>query len=317
MRPRARVLTVTALTGVALGAAASAALADPSAEVVPAAVAPGGTVTVSVTCEPTGGPPPATVQASSDAFEQGTVTLKLLSGASSGAAPVYSGTARVSGTAAGSPAPAVLGNCPAATDGPGNGPGDGWAAVFSVSARTAPRAMGAQAAAAPATADPLVGDVQNGGALAPDTLPLGGDALGGTPQDPAPLGPETQPLDPVAPESPAVDPLVPESPAADPLQEPQSAAPLGKDQQDATPRPEETRRSDQYPKEREDDDEHGRDPRGDHRTRGPATVEHGTHAGEGGAFTDSVPALVAGGLLIAGAVGAAVHRLRRGASWSP
>ncbi|GGS03676.1 hypothetical protein GCM10010269_48260 [Streptomyces humidus] len=43
----------------------------------------------------------------------------------------------------------------------------------------------------------------------------------------------------------------------------------------------------------------------------PATVDHGVRAGEGGAFTDSVPALVAGGLLIAGALGAAVHRLRR------
>ncbi|MFF1274782.1 hypothetical protein ACFVZC_15390 [Streptomyces marokkonensis] len=37
----------------------------------------------------------------------------------------------------------------------------------------------------------------------------------------------------------------------------------------------------------------------------------GVHAGEGGAFTDSVPALAAGGLLIAGAFGAAAHRLYR------
>ncbi|WP_329415185.1 hypothetical protein OG802_29085 [Streptomyces sp. NBC_00704] len=43
----------------------------------------------------------------------------------------------------------------------------------------------------------------------------------------------------------------------------------------------------------------------------PAAVDHGVQAGEGGAFTDSVPALVAGALLIAGAFGAAVHRLRR------
>jgi hypothetical protein len=32
-------------------------------------------------------------------------------------------------------------------------------------------------------------------------------------------------------------------------------------------------------------------------------------AGEGGTFTDSVPALVGGGILIAGALGAAVYRL--------
>ncbi|MEV6739541.1 hypothetical protein AB0N14_22450 [Streptomyces sp. NPDC051104] len=41
----------------------------------------------------------------------------------------------------------------------------------------------------------------------------------------------------------------------------------------------------------------------------PVGAQHGVHAGEGGAFTDSVPALAAGGLLIAGALGAAVHRL--------
>ncbi|MGW1541437.1 hypothetical protein ACWCPM_14580 [Streptomyces sp. NPDC002309] len=43
---------------------------------------------------------------------------------------------------------------------------------------------------------------------------------------------------------------------------------------------------------------------------GPA-VEHGVQAGRGGTFGDSVPALVAGGLLIAGAAGAAGHRLWR------
>ncbi|WP_407111500.1 hypothetical protein ACE1N8_30260 [Streptomyces sp. DSM 116494] len=44
-------------------------------------------------------------------------------------------------------------------------------------------------------------------------------------------------------------------------------------------------------------------------TAGPA--HEGVHAGAGGAFTDSVPALAAGGLLIAGAFGAAAHRLYR------
>ncbi|MDX3530915.1 hypothetical protein P1P75_32040, partial [Streptomyces sp. ID05-39B] len=42
-----------------------------------------------------------------------------------------------------------------------------------------------------------------------------------------------------------------------------------------------------------------------------AAVRHGVRAGTGGTFTDSVPALAAGALLIVGAVGAAVHRLRR------
>ena len=40
-------------------------------------------------------------------------------------------------------------------------------------------------------------------------------------------------------------------------------------------------------------------------------MPQGVHAGAGGAFTDSVPALAAGGLLIAGAFGAAAHRLYR------
>ncbi|MFF5157620.1 hypothetical protein ACFY3N_15425 [Streptomyces sp. NPDC000348] len=42
-----------------------------------------------------------------------------------------------------------------------------------------------------------------------------------------------------------------------------------------------------------------------------APAHHGVHAGGGGAFTDSVPALAAGGLLIAGAFGAAAHRVYR------
>ncbi|WP_405989759.1 hypothetical protein [Streptomyces sp. NBC_00986] len=50
---------------------------------------------------------------------------------------------------------------------------------------------------------------------------------------------------------------------------------------------------------------------GDVRGDVPAAVQRGVQAGEGGTFTDSVPALVAGGVLIAGALGGAVYRLRR------
>ncbi|MFJ9241359.1 hypothetical protein [Streptomyces sp. NPDC101776] len=42
-----------------------------------------------------------------------------------------------------------------------------------------------------------------------------------------------------------------------------------------------------------------------------AVIQRGVRAGEGGTFTDSIPALVAGGVLIAGALGGAVYRLRR------
>ncbi|MFG2264048.1 hypothetical protein [Streptomyces sp. NPDC048720] len=41
----------------------------------------------------------------------------------------------------------------------------------------------------------------------------------------------------------------------------------------------------------------------------PAQVEHGVQAGQGGAFGDSVPALVAGGVLIAAACAGAGYRL--------
>ncbi|MDW4905437.1 hypothetical protein RB628_08770 [Streptomyces sp. ADMS] len=67
-------------------------------------------------------------------------------------------------------------------------------------------------------------------------------------------------------------------------------------------------------------DSHGTDPQGvsscpTHTPAPtPAPVQRGVQAGQGGAFTDSVPALVAGGVLIAGAAGAAVHRLRRRAT---
>lgn len=46
-------------------------------------------------------------------------------------------------------------------------------------------------------------------------------------------------------------------------------------------------------------------------TRTPAFVRHGVRAGTGGAFGGSVTALVAGGVLIAGALGGAAYRLRR------
>ncbi|WEP00507.1 hypothetical protein A6P39_010235 [Streptomyces sp. FXJ1.172] len=42
----------------------------------------------------------------------------------------------------------------------------------------------------------------------------------------------------------------------------------------------------------------------------PAGVQHGVEAGQGGSFTDSVPALVAGGILVATACAGAGYRLR-------
>ncbi|WAU86508.1 hypothetical protein O1Q96_32850 [Streptomyces sp. Qhu-G9] len=199
MRRTARVLSATALTALSLGTAAAAAAANPAAEVSPRTVAPGGTVTVSVSCEPTGGPPPETIDATSQAFEHGTVQLHEAQGGADGGpeggpegkggpagGPAYSGTARIAPAANfedGGPESAgktsewsAEGVCPAA---PG-GEGKQWSASFTVS-RESSRGTG---------------------------------------------------------------------------------------------------------------------------------MQHGVHAGEGGAFTDSTIALVTGGVLIAGAFGAAVHKLR-------
>ncbi|MFJ5773027.1 hypothetical protein [Streptomyces sp. NPDC093094] len=213
MRRTARALSVAALTGAALAGAAPPAPAGPAAraapasvpagpaaEVDPAVASPGGTVTVSVTCDPTGGSPPPAMDATSEAFDEGTVALNLVPTAvDPQAGPVYRGTALIASAADLESDPAGLGpdtawtvdgTCPAA---PG-GQGKPWSATFTVT-RTAP---------------------------------------------------------------------------ASPCPRPQATCPPA-----------------------------------------PAPVQHGVRAGEGGAFTDSVPALVVGGLFIAGAFGGAVYRLRR------
>lgn len=56
-RLRALSVVLPAL-GITLGVAAPSAFADPAAEVSPSSVQPGGSVTVSVSCDPGGGTPP-------------------------------------------------------------------------------------------------------------------------------------------------------------------------------------------------------------------------------------------------------------------
>ncbi|GAA3986516.1 hypothetical protein OG252_11285 [Streptomyces sp. NBC_01352] len=219
MRPSARALSVAALAAAALGIAVPAALAEPAAEVSPSSASPGGSVTVSVTCDPTGGSPPDTIDATSLAFEEGTVALRLVSGKDDkGTGPAYSGTARIApaedleGEVEGvgkDTAWTVDGTCPAA---PG-GQGKQWSATFTVT-----RASGEPCATGTGAH---------------------GDSCATTPATTRPCT---------------------ESPT---------------------------------------DSCHA------------AAVPRGVRAGEGGAFTDSVPALVGGGLLITGALGAAVYRLRR------
>lgn len=96
MRRTVRALSVAALAGVVLGFAASAVFAEPTAEVSPGSASPGGSVTISVSCDPLDGTAPATLDATSQAFEEGTVELKRVSGSDeTAAAPAYSGTARI------------------------------------------------------------------------------------------------------------------------------------------------------------------------------------------------------------------------------
>ncbi|UUU29633.1 hypothetical protein JIX56_06895 [Streptomyces sp. CA-210063] len=247
MRRIARVLSATALTGAVLGAAAPAAYADSAAEASPQTADPGGTLTISVACDPTDGPAPESIDASSQAFEQGTVTLQRLPGDDDSAAgPSYEGTATI--------APAAdLEIDPDASDSPSEWGVDG----------TCPTAPGGEAEQWSAAFDVSHGDKE---------------------QDPA------------------------HEPMQQPTHESDHQPTHGSDHQA-------THESDHQPAH-EPDHQATHQPT-HHSTHHPAPVQRGVHAGGGGAFTDSVPALVAGGLLVAGALGAAVHRLHRRSRWTP
>ncbi|MGI5429761.1 hypothetical protein [Streptomyces sp. CA-179760] len=219
MRRTLQALSVAVLAGSALVGFAPTVVAEPAAEVSPATVEPGGTLTVSVSCDPTGGPPPDTIDATSQAFDDGTVPLRRVTGNDDKVSgPAYRGTARIASAEnfEGDPdalgedsAWTVDGTCPAA---PG-GEGKEWSATFTV-------AHG------------------GGGHHKPTHEPT-------------------------------------HRPTHKPCPEP--------------------RHESHHPHDTE---------------CGGAVIQRGVRAGDGGAFTDSVPALVAGGLLIAGAFGAAAHRLR-------
>ncbi|MFF7948501.1 hypothetical protein [Streptomyces griseorubiginosus] len=218
-RLRALSVVLPAL-GIALGGTAPSAFADPSAEVSPGSVQPGGSVTVSVSCDPGTGTPPATLDATSEAFETETVRLQLVPGNEDAVTgPAYSGTAQVSADqelqdGAGGVGPdsawTVEGTCPTAD----RAPGKAWSATFTVI-----RGTGTSTGAATGS----------------------------------------------------------HRPCAEPSVEPYTA---------------------QHTEPRTD-------------ACAAAVIQRPVRAGEGGSFTDSVPALVAGGLLITGAAGGAVYRLRR------
>ncbi|MCX5253180.1 hypothetical protein OOK27_03195 [Streptomyces canus] len=213
-RLRALSVVLPAL-GITLGVAPPSAFGEPAAEVSPSSVQPGGSVTVSVSCDPGTGTPPATLDATSEAFETQTVRLQLVPGNDDKASgPAYSGTARVSADqelqeGAGGVGPdsawTVDGTCPTAD----RAPGQAWSATFTV------------------TRGPATGTSHR------------------------------------------------------PCTEPHT--------------------------------ESWTEPRTEPRTEScdPAVIQSPVRAGQGGSFTDSVPALAAGSLLIAGAAAGAVYRLRR------
>ncbi|MDQ1014982.1 hypothetical protein [Streptomyces afghaniensis] len=258
MRRTRYALSVAVLAGSALVGFAPVVSAEPAAEVGPATVEPGGTVTISVSCDPTGGPPPDSIDATSQAFDEGTVPLNKVTGNDDEVSgPAYRGTARIAPAEnfEGDPdalgedsAWTVDGTCPAA---PG-GEGTPWSATFTVAHGGGDHKPSHQPTHEPAH-QPCPDEPR--------------DEAGGEPRDEAGGEP--------------------------------------RDEAGGEPRDEAGGEAGGEPR-----DEAGGEPRHHSTECGGAVVQRGVRAGDGGAFSDSVPALVAGGVLIAGAFGAAVHRLR-------
>ncbi|MGX1134382.1 hypothetical protein RKD49_006572 [Streptomyces glaucescens] len=360
MRPAVRVLIVTALAAAVVGGNAPAVLAEPAAEVSPGRAAPDGDVTVSVTCDDLGGTPPDTLEATSQAFEDGLVELRLADGQENTATgPVYRGTARIALPQDGEAeeaeeADAEGGDEGAAEAGTGGQGKSGQDSAWTVDG-TCPAASGAQGRAFSAsfTVAPGGAAVSPGGVTAaPDST----DALAAAPSD---EGPATAPLEEGLAKTPldedaAKTPLdegaakipLDEGSAKTPLDEGLAKIPLdeslcvepegagcGTDtghtgdalSEGGGGRSEAPHDSSSCtgPKDRgcEEADHSGggraEEPRKPEPCPdlkdpgcGTAVIQRGVRAGEGGAFDTSVPALVAGGVLIAGAFGGAVYRLR-------
>ncbi|MEV8033654.1 hypothetical protein [Streptomyces sp. NPDC086182] len=351
MRRTARVLYATALAGAALGAAASGASADPVAEVSPGSVEPGGTVTIRVTCDAIGGSPPDFIDAGSQGFQEGKVQLHRVEGAdpNAGGAASYSGTALISSGGSGeSDAGAGTAADPAAA---GSGAGRGSAGVSSgpmgpgtsgASDAKNPDAASTEAvdpapggantvapdafAPAPVAGDPVVPDPLTPGAVGaesagPDTV--GPDDLGPDTVGPDTVGPDSVGPDTAAPGTAAPGTAVPDTVGPDKAG-PDAGGADGPWNVDgvcpAPPGGQGKQWTASYSVARGGTATHGPDDGTGSGTGAgtgtgaggrPPTVQRGVQAGEGGVFTDSVPALITGSVLIAGAVGAAAYRLHR------
>ncbi|MFJ7077019.1 hypothetical protein [Streptomyces sp. NPDC098781] len=341
MSRTARALSVAALAGAVLGTAAPAALADPAAEVSPGAVAPGGSVTVSVSCDPVDGTAPAAIEAVSQAFEEGTVELKRVAGNDEKAAgPAYHGTARVppAENFEGDPDAAgpesewtVDGTCPAA----GGKEGKEWSATFTVARDSGASGGGKSGEGGEGSSETGVedglgeaGDVGGGGLGSGEGWTGGGTGgTGGTGGGGRTGGgghtcaePRSDRTGSGKSESHSGksegDGAVGEEGLGEGGVGGQAEG--GTAEGDRTESDPGTTGAEETAPEADAADPYwyGSGPgsgTGESRSQdcGDAADQHGVQAGTGGTFTDSVPALVAGGLLIAGAFGGAVYRVRR------
>ncbi|MEV8124270.1 hypothetical protein AB0P07_09145 [Streptomyces sp. NPDC085944] len=254
------------------GEAVPSPFGQAAARVSPAAAAPGDTVTVSVSCGPTGGPAPATLDATSAAFEEGTVALRKVAddgGTASG--PTYRGTARIAAADAAAERAETDSADPEEPATPEGAAGTGEAAETGDWAETEEPA----GAAGDWTVDGACPDASGGEAGDPwsATMRVPEESGAGTGAGATEPGCQ-EAAAPRAGSSAHGTPCAPAKPAC-----PEPTAPGGESAAQGTP-------------------------------CGGASAEHGVRAGAGGTFGDSVPALVAGGVLIAGAAGAAAHRLR-------
>ncbi|WP_328492999.1 hypothetical protein OHS59_09835 [Streptomyces sp. NBC_00414] len=275
----ARALSATAFTTLVLGTATTAATANSGAEVSPRTVAPGGTVTVSVTCGSTGGHPPESMDATSEAFEHGTVRLHR--------------TGHRTGRQedpAGADDPAGMDD-PAGTDDP--------VGVEDPAGMDDP--LGTEDEDAAGTEDPA--DVDDpAGVEGPAGMddPAGVDELGG--RDDRAGKDESRggvTYSGTARISPAADF---EEGGPDGARDPSEWRVDGVCP--AAPGAEGKKWSASFTVSLDGSHNGSRDG-----SRG-VDGRHGVHAGQGGTFNDSTLALVSGGVLIAGALGAAVHKLR-------
>ncbi|MFI0964981.1 hypothetical protein ACH4S8_26825 [Streptomyces sp. NPDC021080] len=184
-------------------------------------------------------------------------------------------------------------------------------------------------APAPGAGDPLAPDPLTADTVGPDTVgpnTVGPNTVGPDDVGPDTVGPDTVP-DPVGPDGPGPDTAVPDTVGPDrtgpDTGAPDTGAPDtgGADGRwnvggvcPAPPGGHGKQWTASYSVARSATATHGPDTgtgSGSGAATPPPAVQRGVRAGEGGVFTDSVPSLVIGGVLIAGAVGAAAYQLRR------